>query len=158
MKNYADYKVGERIELYYSGEKFSPVPTSNTIWATVIAKNNGDNNSYAVGYPLVGWTSNEIPLLKANWNILAPDGKFNLQMQTAMNIISTIASYCYGWFVYPDESLIVGSKPQALTITGPDGLMCGWCGNFYPMASSNQNDGSLKCYSCRSTFKITKLY
>lgn len=38
-----------------------------------------------------------------------------------------------------------------------DGMDCQWCDNFFPMAEANQQDGSLKCYSCRSAGRISKL-
>jgi hypothetical protein len=31
-----------------------------------------------------------------------------------------------------------------------DGMSCASCGEFYPMANSNQPDGTLKCWNCRN--------
>lgn len=157
MRSYTDYNVGERIELYCTNDKFSSVPTLKTIWATVIGKNNGNGYTSAVNYPLIGWSGNEKILTENKWDIFQSDGTFSPQIDTAKDLIVSIKTYCYGWFIYPSEALIIGTEPVTLVI-GPDGLMCGWCGDFYPMAASNQTDGSLKCYSCRSTSKITKLY
>jgi hypothetical protein len=30
-----------------------------------------------------------------------------------------------------------------------DGMVCSWCKMWYPMAESNQPDGSLRCWKCR---------
>ena len=39
-----------------------------------------------------------------------------------------------------------------------EGCKCGWCGEFSPYAEPNQPDNSFKCYGCRSTRKILKLF
>lgn len=48
-------------------------------------------------------------------------------------------------------------QPRSISRTGFDGCACAYCGNFFPMSTPNQSDGSLKCFSCRSSNRITKL-
>lgn len=36
------------------------------------------------------------------------------------------------------------------TINGIDGCVCAKCGEFYPYAEPNMDDGSMVCYSCRN--------
>lgn len=39
-----------------------------------------------------------------------------------------------------------------------DGEVCSYCSEFYPMATPNQPDGTLKCYSCRTTNAMRKMF
>lgn len=37
-----------------------------------------------------------------------------------------------------------------VTRTGEDGMICNRCKEFFPMAEPNQDDGTMRCYSCRT--------
>ena len=50
----------------------------------------------------------------------------------------------------PSPVVLNYSAPVVSKSTADDGMNCNKCRNFYQYAESNQPDGTLICYSCRS--------
>lgn len=65
---------------------------------------------------------------------------------TAQNIrvLGILSKYVGGKFIYVDASYI--SKIRKII----DGCLCAVCGEFYQYAESNQEDGTFKCWLCRT--------
>lgn len=42
-------------------------------------------------------------------------------------------------------------KKQKIILNGIDGCMCAKCKSFIPYAEPNMEDGTMVCYSCRSS-------
>lgn len=61
------------------------------------------------------------------------------------------AKHC-AWFVHIEDITMLTKKIAASNIVAKsDGEHCKACKQYYPYAEPNQPDGSLICYSCRTT-------
>lgn len=135
--NLKNAKIGQKYRLYITseGKVIGDIATKNTIVGTVIAE--GIDNSMV----LFGWKKGE-------------DFPDNSKSRGGLNLSG---SYKYGkdQMSY-DHSLSIRTDAVVHSkIAGPgeyDGCQCKKCHNFYPYAEPNQEDGTLVCYSCRTSW------
>lgn len=72
-----------------------------------------------------------------------------------INSSKEMSKFHYGVWILDREIL---SNLTSISNSSFDGAVCNFCSTPVPMATANQNDGSFKCYSCRSSNKIKKLF
>lgn len=66
-------------------------------------------------------------------------------------------SDCFDTYPQVWENRIIHNTAVA-AVAKIDGTACNYCGEYYKYAVPNLPGGDLKCYSCRTSFVLTKLY
>lgn len=134
LMNVKNAKIGERYHVYLDADKkmIATSPTENTIPATIIA--------VTTDTVLFGWKPDEVHPANAKertgnlssmYKYGADQSKFNYSLSMKRDGIV---------------------KSRILAPGEYDGCRCTKCGNFYPYAEPNQEDGTLICYSCRMSW------
>lgn len=81
---------------------------------------------------------------------LPAGSSINITLPVGQSI--TIPYTSSGWF-YGINIILPPTEKKVLKIKDDrDGCDCVKCKSFYPFAEPNQEDGTLICFSCRSTF------
>jgi hypothetical protein len=130
-------KAGQKYRLYLDkdGKLVGDHTTTQTIVGTIIA-------IYSDGSKILfGWKPNE----SAPDNAKSRDG---IAISTSYKYIPTQKEYNRS-ATMSVEAVVHSRVPEHGEM---DGCVCSKCHNFYPYAEPNQEDGTLICYSCRTTW------
>jgi formylmethanofuran dehydrogenase subunit E len=126
-------KLGDQFRIFVdAGGNISSYPQMTTILATVIATKRVQYGTNV----MLGWKANEPH---------PPEATARANTSEENNYLPNQSEYKFGKTVKRD-------LPVAVQIfNGLDGFPCKKCTNFYPQALANQKDGTLICWSCRSS-------
>lgn len=130
----SEAKLGDQYRIFideYTGN-ILPSPSMHTMVATVIAtKKPGYGTDVLLGWP----TKESSPC----------NARDRGQVSAENDYVPNQAMYKRGITV--KRSLMVAIK----IVNGLDGFPCKKCTNFFPYALPNRPDGTLVCWSCRTT-------
>jgi hypothetical protein len=94
----------------------------------------------------LGWKSEKLPF----FDQLATIGA-NPDFWKGHFTVADIAEYrLYSLYYFPITVISHRKAGQAINAVALDGLWCRDCRTYFPYAAANQNDGTLKCWSCRA--------
>lgn len=133
IMNLSQAKLGDKFYIFVDvGLNMSDKPTKYVLPATIIA-----TKKPSIGTDLIlGWLPNQ----------QHPANATNRASPSAEN------DYVANQAMYPFGKAVKRSLVVATQIIGElDGFACKACGVFFQYALPNQNDGTLICWSCRSS-------
>lgn len=127
-------QLGDQYRIFLDKDgNISQSPSMKTMLATVISEKKPGYGSELI----LGW-KNEEP---------RPKGCYDRNGAGSLENIYVPNHKEYKWGIKVSRAL-----PVAIQIfNGLDGFPCKRCTNFFPMSEPNQPDGTLLCWSCRSS-------
>lgn len=101
--------------------------------------------SVATGQLAIGITAESWPKVRAMWPLLPDSYKVTNAALTLSWENCRALHLEYGYFVMDDDVEMMASAAVP-----NQGCHCKKCGNHFPFAEPNQDDGTLVCWNCRN--------